>query len=139
MQTSDGSLLRGEVLARWQDFVGTGEFMRAVEQRIGWLRDKLRATLRGALAAAERYRLDGSRSVRDRLGTALADRAIGRAVRAKLGGRIRARGHEAAEGVGYLAAEGGVVVEDDGVVEGDDVSQRGEIGGQAQDVVDDDE
>jgi energy-coupling factor transporter ATP-binding protein EcfA2 len=47
VQTSDGSLLRGEVLARWQDFVGTGEFMRAVEQRIGWLRDKLRATLRG--------------------------------------------------------------------------------------------
>lgn len=48
VQTSDGSLLRGEVLARWQDFVGTGEFMRAVEQRIGWLRDKLRATLRGS-------------------------------------------------------------------------------------------
>ncbi len=47
VQTSDGSLLRGEVLSRWQDFVGTGEFMRAVEQKIGWLRDKLRATLRG--------------------------------------------------------------------------------------------
>ncbi len=25
-QTADGTLLRGEVLARWQDFVGTGEF-----------------------------------------------------------------------------------------------------------------
>ena len=25
----DGALLRGEVLARWQEFVGTGEFMRA--------------------------------------------------------------------------------------------------------------
>ncbi|WP_454226127.1 hypothetical protein [Propioniciclava flava] len=35
------------MLSRWQDFVGTGEFMRAVEQKIGWLRDKLRATLRG--------------------------------------------------------------------------------------------
>ncbi|HQA30765.1 MAG TPA: GTPase domain-containing protein, partial [Propioniciclava tarda] len=28
VQTADGTLLRGEVLSRWQDFVGTGEFMR---------------------------------------------------------------------------------------------------------------
>ena len=28
---SDGSSLRGEVLARWQEFVGTGEFFRQVE------------------------------------------------------------------------------------------------------------
>ncbi|MFT4296662.1 MAG: GTPase domain-containing protein [Micropruina sp.] len=47
VQTADGSLLRGEVLARWQDFVGTGEFFRAVEQKIGWLRDRLVASLRG--------------------------------------------------------------------------------------------
>lgn len=47
VQTADGTLLRGEVLARWHDFVGTGEFFRAVEQKIGWLRDRLIATLRG--------------------------------------------------------------------------------------------
>ncbi len=47
VQTADGTLLRGEVLARWQDFVGTGEFFRAVEQKIGWLRDRLMASLRG--------------------------------------------------------------------------------------------
>lgn len=47
VQTADGSLLRGEVLARWQDFVGTGEFFRAVEQKIGWLRDRMMAALRG--------------------------------------------------------------------------------------------
>jgi len=47
VQTADGTLLRGEVLARWQDFVGTGEFMRAVEQKIGWFRDRVWATLRG--------------------------------------------------------------------------------------------
>lgn len=47
VQTADGTLLRGEVLARWQDFVGTGEFFRAVEQKIGWLRDRLVASLRG--------------------------------------------------------------------------------------------
>lgn len=47
VQTADGTLLRGEVLARWQDFVGTGEFMRAVEQKIGWLRDRMVSALRG--------------------------------------------------------------------------------------------
>jgi hypothetical protein len=47
VQTADGTLLRGEVLARWHDFVGTGEFFRAVEQKIGWLRDRLVAAVRG--------------------------------------------------------------------------------------------
>ena len=47
VQTADGTLLRGEVLSRWHDFVGTGEFFRAVEQKIGWLRDRLVASLRG--------------------------------------------------------------------------------------------
>lgn len=47
VQTADGTLLRGEVLARWHDFVGTGEFFRAVEQKIGWLRDRMMASLRG--------------------------------------------------------------------------------------------
>ncbi len=40
-QSSDGTLLRGEVMARWQDFVGTGDFMRSVESRIGRLRDRV--------------------------------------------------------------------------------------------------
>lgn len=45
--TSDGTLLRGEVLARWQEFVGTGELLRAVEERVGTLRDRLTALVRG--------------------------------------------------------------------------------------------
>lgn len=53
VQTADGTLLRGEVLARWQDFVGTGEFMRGVEQRIGWLRDRIMAAFRGEAQRAE--------------------------------------------------------------------------------------
>ncbi len=53
VQTADGTLLRGEVLARWQDFVGTGEFMRGVEQRIGWLRDRILAAFRGEGQRAE--------------------------------------------------------------------------------------
>lgn len=39
--TQDGTLLRGEVLARWQDFVGTGEFMRGLESRVGRARDAI--------------------------------------------------------------------------------------------------
>lgn len=39
--TADGSMLRGEVLARWQDFVGTGELLRSVEEKVSRLRDRL--------------------------------------------------------------------------------------------------
>ncbi len=39
--TQDGSLLRGEVLARWQEFVGTGEIFRGLEQRLSQLRDRV--------------------------------------------------------------------------------------------------
>jgi hypothetical protein len=43
----DGSLLRGEVLARWQEFVGTGELLRTLQDRVGRLRDKLTAAVTG--------------------------------------------------------------------------------------------
>ncbi|WP_402464566.1 dynamin family protein [Isoptericola aurantiacus] len=45
--TSDGALLRGEVLARWQDFIGTGEFFRAVEAGVGKARDAVARFFRG--------------------------------------------------------------------------------------------
>ena len=45
--TRDGSLLRGEVLARWQEFVGTGDFFRSLEETVGRLRDRVAAYLRG--------------------------------------------------------------------------------------------
>ena len=45
--TRDGSLLRDEVLSRWQDYVGTGEFFRSLEARIGRWRDRAGAALRG--------------------------------------------------------------------------------------------
>jgi energy-coupling factor transporter ATP-binding protein EcfA2 len=45
--TQDGTLLRGEVLARWQEFVGTGELLRSLEERIGRLRDRVVAAFRG--------------------------------------------------------------------------------------------
>lgn len=43
----DGQLLRGEVLARWQEFVGTGEFFRKVEKGVSRLRDRVTAAVSG--------------------------------------------------------------------------------------------
>jgi hypothetical protein len=42
-----GSVLRGEVLARWQEFVGTGEVLRSLQSRVGWLRDRITAAFTG--------------------------------------------------------------------------------------------
>ncbi|MFC7456764.1 dynamin family protein [Brachybacterium sp. GCM10030267] len=43
----DGSLLRGEVLARWQDVVGTGEFFRGVENLVSRVRDRIGLAISG--------------------------------------------------------------------------------------------
>jgi len=45
--SADGTLLRGEVLARWQEFVGTGELLRSLETKVGWLRDRVVGVFRG--------------------------------------------------------------------------------------------
>jgi hypothetical protein len=57
-----GSVLRGEVLARWQEFVGTGEITRSLEQRVGRLRDRVTALLTGrpAPSAAVEEALESS-------------------------------------------------------------------------------
>jgi hypothetical protein len=50
---SGGSLLRGEVLARWQEVVGTGELMRTLEARIGHFRDSIIRAFSGRPAPEE--------------------------------------------------------------------------------------
>jgi len=52
--TSDGAMLRGEVLARWQELVGTGDLLRSVEQGVGRVRDALTGFFRGTPAPAPR-------------------------------------------------------------------------------------
>ncbi len=42
-----GTLLRGEVLERWQELIGTAELMRAVQSRISLIRDRVGAFLTG--------------------------------------------------------------------------------------------
>ncbi|WP_326829211.1 dynamin family protein [Streptosporangium sp. NBC_01810] len=53
----DGSLLRGEVLARWQDFIGTGDLMRSLESRVGRVRDRLVAFVTGRPAPESELRV----------------------------------------------------------------------------------
>jgi predicted GTPase len=52
--TADGTLLRGEVLARWQEFVGTGEMLKSLESKVGALRDRIVNTVKGKPAQVER-------------------------------------------------------------------------------------
>ena len=52
--SADGTLLRGEVLARWQEFVGTGELLRSLETKVGWLRDRVVNAVKGKPQQAER-------------------------------------------------------------------------------------
>ncbi len=52
----DGSLLRGELLTRWQEFVGSGELMRSVEDRGVRMRDRLPSGAGGRDQPAEKLR-----------------------------------------------------------------------------------
>ena len=45
--TTDGAMLRGEVLTRWQDFVGASTFMRSIERGVSRARDAVVSFLRG--------------------------------------------------------------------------------------------
>lgn len=46
-----GNLLRGEVLDRWQEMIGTAELMRAVQSQISILRDRVTAFVTGRSGA----------------------------------------------------------------------------------------
>ncbi|MEG9248615.1 dynamin family protein [Arthrobacter sp. Soc17.1.1.1] len=81
--TEDGRLLRGEVLARWQDFVGTGEFMRGLESRIGRARDRVSAFFTGRPAPAA--------TVADAIGSGLQTVVVEQAARADEATRRRWR------------------------------------------------
>ena len=74
-----GSLLRGEVLARWQEFVGTGEWMRSLQAQVGRLRDRVGAAVTGRPTPAQELQGALEHSV-ERLLRAEADRAAERTV-----------------------------------------------------------
>jgi hypothetical protein len=86
-----GALLRGEVLERWYEVVGTGDVMRALQSRIGVARDRLKSILTGKpgadeeLRAAVEHRLEavvraaGERAA-ERVTRAWGERVAGRAL-----------------------------------------------------------
>lgn len=77
----DGSLLRGEVVARWQDFIGTGDLMRSLESRVGRARDRVVAFLTGRPMPERRLR-DALESGVEALIAGVADGAAERTLEA---------------------------------------------------------
>lgn len=68
---SDGSLMRGEVLARWQEFVGTGQLLKRLEEGVGRLRDRISAAVRGEPPPPEKV----SEAIESGLASLLVDAA----------------------------------------------------------------
>ena len=81
--TQDGTMLRGEVLARWQEFVGTGELLRGLEERIGRIRDWIVGAVRGQPPAAQRVTV----AVESGLETLILEHAESAAERAEVSWR----------------------------------------------------
>ncbi|MBA2273505.1 MAG: ABC transporter [Actinobacteria bacterium] len=93
---SGGTLLRGEVLSRWQEVVGTGELMQTVQARMGVVRDRLRSALTGVPPVAEEVKAALENSVETVVMTS-CDRAAEQVVEA----------WEATSGGGPLVMAGG--------------------------------
>ena len=86
--SADGTLLRGEVLARWQEFVGTGELLKSLETRVGWLRDRVVNAVKGKPQQAERVTV----AVESGLETLVLEHAEAAAERAEASWRGTAAG-----------------------------------------------
>ena len=102
-----GSLLRGEVLARWHEVIGTGDVMRALETRIGWVRDRLRSVVAGRAPADAELEAAVENSI-EAVIRAAADRAAERTVR---GWRERVPGKALLAGAPALDGASSEVVE----------------------------
>src|SRR4051794_29005043 len=94
--TADGTLLRGEVLVRWQEFVGTGELLKSLEAKVGWLRDRMVNAIKGKPQQAERVTV----AVESSLETLIVEHAEAAAERAEASWRSLAPGQELLSDVG---------------------------------------
>ncbi|WP_242000163.1 AAA family ATPase [Kribbella rubisoli] len=86
----DGTLLRGEVLARWQEFVGTGELLKGLQSNAGRLRDRLKTSL-GNKPAETR---DVSDAIQSGLESLLREHATAAAERAEKAWQATAPGRQ---------------------------------------------
>jgi predicted GTPase len=94
--TADGTLLRGEVLVRWQEFVGTGELLRSLEAKVGRLRDRMVNAIKGKPQQAERV----SVAVESGLETLILEPAEAAAERAEASWQSLAQGQDLLSDVG---------------------------------------
>jgi hypothetical protein len=94
--SADGTLLRGEVLARWQEFVGTGELLRSLETRVGWLRDRVVGWVKGKPQQVDRVTV----AVESGLELLLLEHAEAAAERTETSWRSTAAGQRVLEGAG---------------------------------------
>ncbi|MEZ5096974.1 MAG: hypothetical protein R2731_13235 [Nocardioides sp.] len=103
--SADGTLLRGEVLARWQEFIGTGELLKSLETRVGKLRDRLVSAIKGKPQEAERVTV----AVESGLETLILEHAEAAAERAEASWQSLASGQallaEAGEDLGRASRE----------------------------------
>lgn len=77
----DGTMMRGEVLARWQEFVGTGDLIRSLDATVTTLRDRLAHAVRGSSGTTEELEeavLTGVHALVRSAAQQAADEAVGR-------------------------------------------------------------
>ncbi|MGV8912971.1 MAG: dynamin family protein [Rhodoglobus sp.] len=99
--TQNGALMRGEVLARWQDFVGTSDFFRKVDSWFSAARDRATAWITGKPSPV----VEVETQIETGLQTVIVDQA-GRAAAAAWAGLARsAAGQAIAERHPELASE----------------------------------
>ncbi|QAY70456.1 dynamin family protein [Xylanimonas protaetiae] len=105
--TSDGAILRGEVLARWQDFVGTSEFFRSVQKGVGRVRDAIGGFFRGRPAQAPQV----EQAIASGLESVILDSAEAAAERTFEAWRGDAAGAALLEGLDLSRTSGGLRAE----------------------------
>ena len=54
-EVRDGTVMRGEVMARWADLVGTGELLRQLQSTLGRWRDRVTAAVTGRPTESDRF------------------------------------------------------------------------------------
>ncbi len=94
--SADGTLLRGEVMVRWQEFVGTGELLKSLEAKVGRFRDRMINAIKGKPAQAERVTV----AVESSLETLIVEHAEAAAERAEASWQSLAPGHQLLTDVG---------------------------------------
>ncbi|WP_040320717.1 GTPase [Aeromicrobium marinum] len=80
-ECKDASLLSGEVVARWQEFVGTGEILRSVEEKVGRIRTRLVDGVTGKRTKTE----DVARAIEQAMAMMLIDHAESASARVAVG------------------------------------------------------